>query len=89
MRNVIRDCCISAAILMISVQICYAQEITAPLRAIAQAEHTARLDATIKEIGYGPRSNRRTGDLDMMEKSRTIRVLTVYGLGQYYLDGPE
>ena len=31
----------------------------------------------------------RTGDLDVMEKARSIRVLTVYGVGRYYLDGPE
>jgi len=30
----------------------------------------------------------RTGDLDMMTKARVIRVLTVYGVGRYYLDGP-
>jgi membrane-bound lytic murein transglycosylase MltF len=31
----------------------------------------------------------RTGDLDVMEKARNIRVLTVYGVGRYYLDGAE
>ncbi len=30
----------------------------------------------------------RLGDLDMMEEHRVIRVLTVYGVGRYYLDGP-
>jgi len=30
----------------------------------------------------------RTGDLDVMEENRVIRVLTVYGVGRYYLDGP-
>lgn len=30
-----------------------------------------------------------TGDLDGMEERRVIRVLTVYGLGRYFLDGPE
>jgi len=30
-----------------------------------------------------------TGDLDAMEEERVIRVLTVYGLGRYFLDGPE
>jgi membrane-bound lytic murein transglycosylase MltF len=29
------------------------------------------------------------GDLDVMEKNRVVRVLTVYGIGRYYLDGPE
>ena len=30
-----------------------------------------------------------TGDLDAMAKERLIRVLTVYGLGRYYLDGGQ
>ncbi|MGA9572704.1 MAG: lytic transglycosylase F [Lysobacterales bacterium] len=30
-----------------------------------------------------------TGDLDVMAEKRTIRVLTVYGLGRYYMDGPQ
>lgn len=30
-----------------------------------------------------------TGDLDGMEKRRVIRVLTVYQLGGYFLDGPQ
>ena len=29
------------------------------------------------------------GDLDAMEKNRTIRVLTVYSVGRYYLDNAE
>jgi membrane-bound lytic murein transglycosylase MltF len=29
-----------------------------------------------------------TGDLDVMIENRIIRVLTVYGLGRYFLDGP-
>lgn len=29
------------------------------------------------------------GDLDVMEQNRVVRVLTVYGIGRYYLDGPE
>ena len=34
-------------------------------------------------------SRRWTGDLDTMEQQRVIRVLTVYGLGRYFLDGPQ
>ncbi len=34
-------------------------------------------------------SRRWTGDLDTMEQKRVIRVLTVYGLGRYFLDGPQ
>ncbi len=30
-----------------------------------------------------------TGDLDGMEKRRVVRVLTVYGVGRYYLDGAQ
>ncbi|MDX2417077.1 MAG: lytic transglycosylase F [Xanthomonadales bacterium] len=30
-----------------------------------------------------------TGDLDRMAKERVIRVLTVYGLGRYYLEGGQ
>jgi membrane-bound lytic murein transglycosylase MltF len=30
-----------------------------------------------------------TGDLDVMEERRVIRVLTVYGVGRYFLDGAE
>lgn len=30
-----------------------------------------------------------TGDLDAMEEHRVIRLLTVYSVGRYYLDGPE
>ncbi|MBT8038731.1 MAG: lytic transglycosylase F [Xanthomonadales bacterium] len=41
------------------------------------------------ETGVGSRlySEQWTGDLDEMESQRMIRVLTVYGLGRYYLDG--
>jgi membrane-bound lytic murein transglycosylase MltF len=31
----------------------------------------------------------RLGDLDVMEEARVIRILTVYGPGRYYLDGPD
>jgi membrane-bound lytic murein transglycosylase MltF len=40
-------------------------------------------------IGEGPIALTTwvTGDLDLMEERRVIRVLTVYGLGRYWLDG--
>jgi len=38
---------------------------------------------------FGIEAALRTGDLDTMETERIIRVLTVYGLGRYYLDGPK
>jgi membrane-bound lytic murein transglycosylase MltF len=31
----------------------------------------------------------RLGDLDVMEEARVVRLLTVYGPGRYYLDGPQ
>lgn len=40
-------------------------------------------------LGSGVFSASRTGDLDVMESQRVIRVLTVYGVGRYYLDGPR
>ncbi len=38
------------------------------------------------EIGFNVYDEQRTGDLDTMESERLIRVLTVYGLGRYFLD---
>lgn len=85
----ISACSIVLLITLAGMHICFAQEITEQVKAKVEAEHAARLAATLKELGYGSLSGRRTGDLDMMEKSRIIRVLTVYGLGKYYLDGVE
>lgn len=81
--------CVCALVFFLGAQFSLAQEITTPVKAEADAEHAARLDATIKELGYGSLAARRTGDLDMMEKNRVIRVLTVYGLGMYYLEGAQ
>ena len=39
------------------------------------------------EIGFNIYAEQWTGDLDEMESQRLIRVLTVYGLGRYFLDG--
>jgi len=38
------------------------------------------------EIGFNVHAEQWTGDLDEMETQRLIRVLTVYGLGRYFLD---
>jgi membrane-bound lytic murein transglycosylase MltF len=50
-------------------------------------------EAGANESGVGPPKLRLfepwTGDLDGMEVRRVIRVLTVYGLPRYFLDGPE
>lgn len=39
------------------------------------------------EIGFNVYAEQWIGDLDEMENQRMIRVLTVYGVGRYYLDG--
>ena len=39
------------------------------------------------EIGFNVYAEQWTGDLEEMETQRMIRVLTVYGLGRYFLDG--
>jgi len=41
------------------------------------------------ELGFERLAQQRLGDLDRMEKDRLIRVLTVYGLGRYFLDGGQ
>lgn len=41
------------------------------------------------ELGFERLAQPRLGDLDRMEKDRLIRVLTVYGLGRYFLDGGQ
>jgi membrane-bound lytic murein transglycosylase MltF len=54
---------------------------------------TERMDKSLSElesqIGIDVFKEPWTGDLDVMEQERVIRVLTVYGLGRYYLDGAE
>jgi len=42
-----------------------------------------------EHLGIDLLERSRLGDLDVMEKARVIRVLTVYGLGRYFLDGPQ
>ena len=39
------------------------------------------------EIGFNVYAEQWIGDLDEMQTQRMIRVLTVYGVGRYYLDG--
>jgi membrane-bound lytic murein transglycosylase MltF len=41
-----------------------------------------------EQLGIDLLERSRMGDLDAMEKARVIRVLTVYGPGRYFLDGP-
>ncbi|MBT4521202.1 MAG: lytic transglycosylase F, partial [Halieaceae bacterium] len=47
------------------------------------------LTAGIPNSGTAVFNKTWTGDLDVMEERRVIRVLTVYGVGRYYLDGPQ
>ncbi|MBV1906237.1 MAG: lytic transglycosylase F [Pseudomonadales bacterium] len=42
-----------------------------------------------RQFETGIFENTWTGDLNAMEEHRVIRVLTVYGVGRYYLDGPQ
>jgi membrane-bound lytic murein transglycosylase MltF len=57
---------------------------SAPVSAQGQPITEEGLEA---EIGINVYDERWTGDLDVMESERLIRVLTVYGPGRYYLDG--
>ena len=63
---------------------------TATSRALSETE---RLDESLTEVeakmGLRLISERFTGDLDVLAEKRIIRVLTVYGLGRYFLDGPQ
>jgi len=62
---------------------------TGTVSGVADAQDSAALPATLKEQPFELLSRRWTGDLDTMEQRRVIRVLTVYGLGRYFLDGPQ
>jgi membrane-bound lytic murein transglycosylase MltF len=58
-----------------------------------EMKETARMEQSLADleasIGIEVFKEPWTGDLDVMAKERVIRVLTVYGLGRYYLDGPQ
>jgi len=65
---------------------------------VTSAEQASKPESTTKsslinsvgleaEIGFNVYDEQWTGDLDKMESERLIRVLTVYGLGRYFLDG--
>jgi len=41
------------------------------------------------QLGFKVFEEPWTGDLDVLVEKRLIRVLTVYGLGRYFLDGPQ
>jgi len=58
-----------------------------------QLTESERLEKSLKDIeaqmGIDFFVEPWTGDLDAMAKERIIRVLTVYGVGRYYLDGAQ
>lgn len=47
------------------------------------------LEELEEEMGFNFMKEAWTGDLDAMQEQRIIRVLTVYGLGRYFLDGGQ
>lgn len=58
--------------------------------ALSESERLEKSFAEIEEqMGVKLFVDPWTGDLDRMAKERIIRVLTVYGLGRYYLDGAQ
>jgi membrane-bound lytic murein transglycosylase MltF len=50
---------------------------------------TVSLEDLQSQLGLEVLTQPWKGDLDGMIERRVIRVLTVYGLGRYFLDGPE
>ena len=66
---------------------------TAPTAEVASSEIPEEsqprlsLDQIQQELDIPILSRTWTGDLDGMEERRVIRVLTVYGLGRYFVDG--
>lgn len=57
--------------------------------ALSRTEEMEKSLADLEEqMGIRIFSDPWTGDLDVMAEKRVIRILTVYGLGRYFLDGP-
>lgn len=50
-------------------------------------EYRQSLEELGEDLGIPPLAKAWSGDFDGMVERRVIRVLTVYGLGRYYLDG--
>jgi len=54
---------------------------------------TDRMEKSLEDLesqlGFKVFEEPWTGDLDVLVEKRLIRVLTVYGLGRYFLDGPQ
>jgi len=60
-------------------------------KTVVQTPQDLSVDSSDQQVGLGFErlAQQRLGDLDRMEKDRLIRVLTVYGLGRYFLDGGQ
>jgi len=56
---------------------------------ISPSDDRLSLEQLQEELGIPALSIPWSGDLDGMEQRRVIRVLTVYGLGRYFLDGGQ
>jgi len=52
-------------------------------------ENRPSLEQLQKKLGLKVMTDAWSGDLDGMMKRRVIRVLTVYGLGRYFIDGAQ
>ena len=65
--------------------------VESPAKTIAQSPQDPPVDKSVLtvELGFERLAQRRLGDLERMEEDRVIRVLTVYGLGRYFLDGGQ
>lgn len=62
-------------------------EVSKELPAISESERLEQsLSEVEKQMGIDLFVDPWTGDLDRMAKERVIRVLTVYGLGRYYIE---
>jgi membrane-bound lytic murein transglycosylase MltF len=65
-----------------------AEQVSKPASVTNPAQsHQMTSEELEAEIGFNVYAEQWTGDLDEMETQRLIRVLTVYGLGRYFLDG--
>jgi membrane-bound lytic murein transglycosylase MltF len=58
-------------------------------RAAEDAPEVAPLADEGEPVALHERINARLGDLDSMAEHRVIRILTVYSIGRYFLDGAE
>ena len=67
-----------------------AKEISGEIPSLSEPERLEQsLLETEGQVGFGLFADPWTGDLDVMAQKRIIRILTVYGLGRYYLDAGQ